>query len=139
MDDRIIKEAARELRKGQTPAEELLWEYLRDRQLAGHKFRRQQAVGRFIADFICKERLLVIELDGGVHLTQKERDAERDYYLKESGYEVVRFRNEEVMDDISAVLARIIEKLSDESRTSAFKYRLLNPSPTCGRGAGGEG
>jgi very-short-patch-repair endonuclease len=124
LDERVIRGAARELRKGQTPAENILWEYLRDRRLAGHKFRRQQAVGRFIADFICKERLLVIELDGVVHLTQKERDAERDLYLKACGYEVVRFRNEEVTDDINAVLERIIEKLNDPSRVSAFKSRL---------------
>ena len=127
MDERIIKEAARKLRREQTPSEELLWGYLRDRQL-GHKFRRQQRVGRFVADFICKEKRLIIELDGGVHLAQKERDAERDIYLKEYGYEVVRFKNEEVTDDINAVLDRISEKLNDPLCASAFKYGL-NSSP----------
>lgn len=123
MDERIIKEASRKLRREQTPSEELLWGYLRDRQL-GQKFRRQQNIGRFVADFICKEKRLIIELDGGVHLAQKERDAERDFYLKEYGYEVVRFRNEEVTEDIDALLDKISEKLNDPLRASAFKYEL---------------
>jgi very-short-patch-repair endonuclease len=79
--EKTIKQAARGLRKDQTPAEKLLWEYLRLKQLDGFKFRRQQAIGRFIADFICFEKRLIIELDGAVHLSQKERDGERDYYL----------------------------------------------------------
>jgi very-short-patch-repair endonuclease len=120
LDERVIKDAARRLRREQTPSEDLLWECLRDRRL-GHKFRRQQVIGRFVADFLCKEKRLVIELDGGVHLTQRERDAERDRYLKEYGYEVVRFRNEEVTGDINAVLDTIAEKL--DGSPSSFKYR----------------
>ena len=110
--ERIIKEAARGLRKELTPAEKTLWKYLREKQL-GFKFRRQQAVGRFIADFICFEKRLIIELDGEVHFYQKERDSERDDYLKESGFKVVRFLNGEIEKDIEGVLNKIQENLDE--------------------------
>ncbi len=111
--ERIIKEAARELRKELTPAEKILWKYLREKQLDGHKFRRQQTIGKFIADFICFEKRLIIELDGEVHLSQKERDSERDDYLKGSGFKVVRFLNGEIEKDIEGVLNKIQEKLDE--------------------------
>lgn len=109
--EKIVKEQASVLRKNLTHAEKLLWERIRLKQLDGLKFRRQQAVGRFIADFICFEKRLIIELDGGVHISQKERDSERDHYLRESGYNVIRFLNEEVEQNIEVVLSRIKEYL----------------------------
>jgi len=114
--ERILREAARGLRKDLTPAEKTLWKHLRQEGLEGHKFRRQQIVGRFIADFICFEKRLIIELDGEVHLSQKERDSERDHYLKESGFNVIRFLNKEIEQDIESVITRI-------------KDNLLGPAP----------
>jgi very-short-patch-repair endonuclease len=110
--DKVIKETARNLRNDLTHAEKLLWERIRLKQIDGLKFRRQQVVGRFIADFICFEKRLIIELDGGVHISQKERDSERDHYLRESGYNIIRFLNEEIEQDIEIVLIRITEYLS---------------------------
>ncbi|MBI5694984.1 MAG: DUF559 domain-containing protein [Nitrospirae bacterium] len=111
--ERLIKGVARRLRTELTSAEKLLWERLRYTQVDGFKFRRQQALGRFIADFICFEKRLIIELDGGVHDLQKERDAERDLYLKESGYTVIRIQNREVEQNIDSVLQLISNCLTD--------------------------
>ena len=98
---------ARELRQQQTPAEEILWLCLRGRRLCGAKFRRQHNIGRFIVDFYCHEARLAIEVDGGVHDTQKERDAERDAWLAASGLTVLRFENEAVSDRLEGVLREI--------------------------------
>lgn len=125
MDEKIIKEAARGLRKDQTTAEKALWRHLRYRQLEGCKFRRQQPLGRFIADFICFEKRLIIELDGDVHLSQKEGDRERDHYLKESGYKILRFWNDEVEKDMEGVLEKIRGNLNTPT---------LCPSPVKGEG-----
>lgn len=105
--EKIIKEAARGLRKNQTEAEKMLWDRLRYRQLDDCKFRRQRPVGRFVADFICLERKLIVELDGEHHAGQSERDYERDHWLKESGYRVLRFWNREITEDIEGVLDKI--------------------------------
>jgi very-short-patch-repair endonuclease len=99
--------SARELRARETNAESLLWEKLRGRRLNGLKFRRQHPVGPFVLDFCCAECRLAVELDGGVHDQQKERDAEREALLKTGGYRVLRFANDEVMDNIDAVIAAI--------------------------------
>src|SRR5688500_5946222 len=91
-------EYARDLRKNETSAEDLLWRNLRDRKLDGLKFRRQHPLDKFIADFYCHEKRLVIEVDGSVHDSRdaKESDEGRTYELKELGITVLRFRNEEV-------------------------------------------
>jgi very-short-patch-repair endonuclease len=103
-----MKRKAGVLRKNQTDAERLLWRHLRDRRLAGHKFRRQHPIGAFIADFVCIERRLVIELDGGQHVLQIEDDNRRSLYLKSKGYGVVRFWNDEVLKETQAVLEAIL-------------------------------
>jgi len=113
--DKIISEVARNLRKNLTPSEQSLWKHLRQEQLGGFKFRRQQPIGKFIADFVCFEKRLIVEVDGEVHLSQKERDNERDLYLKESGFKVVRFSNEEIERDIKGVLGRIRENIAESS------------------------
>jgi very-short-patch-repair endonuclease len=120
-----LVEKARELRKGQTPAEEALWEIIRNRQLCDLKFRRQHQVGDYIVDFFCAEHGLIVELDGSVHDTpeRKKIDAKRDAYLRSLGHTVLRFSNARVFDDTENLLAEI---------THSF------PS-TSGRGAGGEG
>jgi very-short-patch-repair endonuclease len=101
-----ILNRARELRQPQTPAEEKLWYWLRDSQLEGLKFRRQHPLGRFIVDFYCAEKKLVIEVDGDTHFTpeQMEYDAARTEWLEEQGLRVARVTNDEVMENLDAVL-----------------------------------
>ena len=98
---------SQQLRREATPAEALLWSVLRDRQFAGYKFRRQHPIDRFIVDFCCVERGLVIELDGGVHQQQADYDALRDAVIRSAGYEVVRFTNEQAIDHLADVLKTI--------------------------------
>lgn len=98
---------ARELRSRETPAETVLWDALRNRGLVGLKFRRQHPIGPLVADFCCQDLRLVVEVDGGIHKTQREHDTEREALLGAAGYRVVRVRNEEVMDALPAVLDRI--------------------------------
>lgn len=102
-----VQQRARSLRQEMTPAETRLWQHLRNRSLAGLKFRRQQPLGPFIADFYCAEHRLIVELDGAVHDQQQERDAARTEYFEQHGYRVIRFRNEEVMVNLDSVLAAI--------------------------------
>ena len=101
---------ARALRRRQTPAEARLWSKLRDRRLAGLKFARQEPVGPFVADFVCREAKLVVEVDGATHSTDEEitRDRRREAYLKIRGYRVVRIYNEDVYRKLDDVLATII-------------------------------
>jgi very-short-patch-repair endonuclease len=112
-----LQQAARELRKAQTSAEEVLWQALRDRQLQGIKFRRQYSVKRFIFDFYCPAARLVIELDGSIHdeQGQQERDTARTEALEAHRYRVIRFRNEEVFNDLQAVLDRIADEVEAAS------------------------
>jgi very-short-patch-repair endonuclease len=102
-------EASRELRKNSTPAEKLLWKYLRDNAILGIKFRRQHPVCGFILDFYCKRARLGIELDGSMHndREQQELDQLRTVELSEYGILILRFWNHEVMEDIDAVLNQI--------------------------------
>jgi very-short-patch-repair endonuclease len=105
-----LKDRRRELRKRSTPQEDLLWEELRNRKL-GPKFRRQHSVGRYILDFYCKEKRLLIEIDGGVHNTTEARgyDAVRDKYFRELDFKILRFTNDEVERNMEKVLERIKE------------------------------
>jgi len=100
---------ARNLRKRFTEAEKLLWRYLRARQLEGLKFRRQQPIGNYIVDFVCFEKGLVIEVDGGQHAIEREKDKERDKWLKGQGLKILRFWNNEVLTNIGGVLEVIRE------------------------------
>jgi very-short-patch-repair endonuclease len=102
-----VQKRAKELRQTMTPAERILWERLRNRQLAGLKFRRQHPVGTSIVDFYCAEVRLVIEVDGGVHLGQAEADANRSRELEIQGYRVIRFTNEQIEADLEGVLSVI--------------------------------
>ena len=102
-----VKLRAKELRKAQTPAEQILWARLRNRGLCGLKFKRQHALGPFIADFYCAQHRLVVELDGGIHLGRAEQDTERTAQLADHGYKVLRLRNEEVEINVEIALAKI--------------------------------
>lgn len=97
-------EQARTLRRDATEAEKLLWMHLRDRKLAGLKFRRQHRIGRYTADFCCEEEKLVVELDGGQHAEKISDDEQRTQYIEKLGYRVVRYWNNEVLDNIEGVL-----------------------------------
>ncbi|MBH8565625.1 endonuclease domain-containing protein [Nostoc sp. CENA67] len=87
-----------------TPAEKLLWEKLRHKQVLGFKFRRQQTIDRFIVDFYCHEARLVVEVDGEIHNYTQAEDAIRQEFLQSLGLEVVRFRNEDVLERMEGVL-----------------------------------
>jgi very-short-patch-repair endonuclease len=106
---RVLKVRTRQLRREATPAEQLLWDRLRDRKVAGLKIRRQQRLDRFVADFFCAEIKLVIELDGPVHEAQADRDAARQEALERGGLRLLRFTNAEILDDPKAAILRIVE------------------------------
>jgi very-short-patch-repair endonuclease len=103
---------ARQLRRQGTKAEMKLWFALRDRRLAGFKFVRQEAIGPYIVDFICREKNLIIEVDGGQHAESK-RDRVRDQALSEAGYRVLRFWNSDVLSNREGVLTEILAKLEE--------------------------
>ena len=109
---------ARDLRQRQTPAEVLLWEVVRDRRLNGLKFRRQHPVENttYVVDFLCYEARLVIELDGGIHAAQQDVDAARQAEIEAQGYQVLRFRNQAVLDDLESVLTAIVTAARSGSR-----------------------
>lgn len=102
-----IDQMARQLRQKMTPAESTLWKHLRRKQIDGLKFRAQHPLGRFIVDFYCASSRLVVERDGDIHHRQVERDEERTKQLTMYGYHVIRFRNEDVFENIEGVLAAI--------------------------------
>lgn len=97
----------RTLRKNQTPAESKLWHALRNRKLNNVKWRRQANIDRFIADFLCVEHRVIIELDGGIHDNQHEKDFLRTEVIGDHDYRVIRFKNEEILLELSKVLKQI--------------------------------
>ena len=99
------------LRRNQTDAELRLWMRLRSRQLSGYRFRRQHPVGPYVVDFICIEAGLVVEVDGGQHSLDKERDQLRTEYLERAGFRVVRFWNNDVLLNTANVLEEITREL----------------------------
>jgi len=123
---RQLVEQSRILRKKQTPQESKLWRYLKDKNLEV-KFRRQYAINRYIVDFCCPARKLVIELDGGGHADphQKELDRKRDKLLEANGYRVIRIWNSEIDCNIEGVLEHILRVTSSPSP---------QPSPQGGEG-----
>lgn len=94
-----------------TDAERLLWRSLRGKQINRHRFRRQHPIGDYIADFACIEQRLVIELDGGQHQAQLEYDEQRSEYLRQQGWRVLRFWNNEVLENLEGVLSVIAASL----------------------------
>ena len=101
----------------ETPAEKIFWQELRANKLGVH-FRRQQVIAGFIVDFYCHKTALVIEVDGDVHDLQQEEDARREKVLSEMGLRIVRFRNEEVVKNLSAVVGRINEFIGSRAITN---------------------
>ncbi len=99
---------AKELRRNMTPVENILWQELRGNKLGVH-FRRQQVIAGFIVDFYCHKAALVIEVDGDIHDLQQEEDARREKVLSEMGLRIVRFGNEDVVKNLSAVVGKVNE------------------------------
>ncbi len=116
-----MRERAKELRRDMTPAEGILWRELRTNKFHDIHFRRQQVIGRYIVDFYRHKFSLIIELDGGIHEFQKEYDAEREAYLIERGFRVLRFSNNDVLNNLSVVLEKIL--VSCQSSDSPFPLR----------------
>ena len=105
---------AKSLRKNMTDAEALLWRHLRAHRLRGAKFRRQQPIGPYIADFVHFEARLIVEADGGQH-NESISDAQRDEWLRARGYKVMRFWNNEILADPEGVLEQVLLALSEIS------------------------
>ena len=110
-----MQHLARALRRNMTDAEKLLWRFLRDRQLGGYKFRRQHPIGPYVVDFVCLEKALVIEVDGGQHATNFDADVKRSDYLNERGLRVLRFWNNEVLKESESVLSVILSSLAEDN------------------------
>ena len=104
---------AKNLRHRSTDVERFLWKYLRAGHFEGIKFRRQHPIGQYIVDFVCLERKLIIELDGGQHALPEKllRDGQRDAWLEKEGYSIMRFWDNDVFTNTNGVLERIREKL----------------------------
>ena len=128
-----LKPTVREMRKHPTPAEEALWHRLRGEQL-GIKFRRQHSIDRFIVDFYAREPRLIIEVDGPIHETQKEYDSLRQSMLEELGYRVLRFTNDQVLQNIEQVIATIRAALAPSPQARQGGPLPLAPSPQARQG-----
>jgi very-short-patch-repair endonuclease len=124
----LNRSRAREMRHAPATTEKLFWNEVRDRKLGGFKFRRQVLIGPYIADYVCVEKKLIVELDGKLHEERGGYDAARDAYLRKRGYRVIRFRNEDFGDDMFGTLEYIRREL--ESAPSP------RPSPPLKRGRG---
>jgi very-short-patch-repair endonuclease len=122
---------ARELRRSPTEAEVFLWRQLRSRAFQGLKFRRQVALGKYIADFVCLEKRLIIEVDGGQHNEQVQRqyDEVRDEWLRSQGFRILRYWNNEVFEEFEAI-AEAIWRAAKEAPSPP------TPLPRGERGAG---
>ncbi len=119
---------ARELRRASTDAEKKLWCGLRE-ALAGHKFRRQMPIGPFFADFACFASRLVIELDGGQHAHVSEADAARTRFIEREGYRVIRFWNNDVMENLEGVLETVASALTSPTEASPSPFRAAPSLP----------
>ena len=114
---------ARLLRKGMTKTEQLLWRELRGRKLHGHRFRKQAPFGQYVVDFVCHESKVIIECDGGQHNEKKFSlyDKNRTAWLESQGYIVHRFWNNEILEQLSAVL-EVIQGTCDKRRPPILSF-----------------
>lgn len=128
---KIKRETARDLRQISTTAEQVLWERLRNRQIAGAKFRRQHRIGEtpFVADFCCIEARLIIEVDGEIHQSQQEADLFRQGIIESLGFQFLRFSNQDIVERLDQVVLVIQTQVNDSLSAP--------PLPRAGEGAGG--
>jgi very-short-patch-repair endonuclease len=118
----MMQNRARNLRKNRTDAENRMWYFLRNRRLNGYKFVREKVIGKYIADFVCREKKLIIEVDGGQHMTAAAYDQQRTKDLEAIGYQVIRVWNNEVHENIQGVMETILnllEKVPPEKKPSS--------------------
>ncbi|MBN1283205.1 MAG: endonuclease domain-containing protein [Proteobacteria bacterium] len=113
---------ARKLRKESTDAERLLWQHLRARRFSGFKFRRQQSIGPYIVDFICYEKKLIIECDGGHHL-ENAKDLSRDQWFSSQGYRVLRYWNSDILLNPMDVLESVHRECMDHPPSDSLPSR----------------
>ena len=130
--ERSLTGVARQLRARMTDAERKLWFALKDRRFAAFKFRRQVPVGPYITDFLCFEKRLIVEVDGGQH-ADSVRDAERDNWLAQNEFQVLRFWNSDVLQNLEGVLTSLSEQL-DRTPHPSSRLRETPPSPARGEG-----
>ena len=123
---RTLRNFARSLRHNQTEAEKRLWKYLRSRELEGYKFCRQHPIGPYIVDFCCLNRKVIIEIDGGQHVMRKGADQKRTIFLEKKGFSVIRFWDNEVLQNTNEILGLILQRLSSSPSP--------RPSPLKGEG-----
>jgi very-short-patch-repair endonuclease len=128
----MYHELARELRKNMTDTERLLWSKLRGKQFGGFKFRKQAPIGKFIVDFGCFDRKVVVELDGGQHAVSVEDDKKRSEWLKSQEFQVLRFWNHEFIEDSDMVMEAIW--LALQRPPTLTRHHVLTPSPLVGEG-----
>ncbi len=127
-----MKERARDLRQNMTNAENRMWYYLRNRRLGGYKFVREHVIGHYIVDFVCREKKLIIEVDGGQHMEAVEYDDRRTRFLEKRGYQVLRVWNHDVFRNAQGIMEKILYLLENEPLPGAL---IPSPSPTSGRRA----
>ena len=121
---------AKELRKNETNTEGLLWEHLKGKQIKNYKFRRQHPINLYIADFYCHKLKLVIEIDGEYHFSEEQvlKDLERTTYLNGVGLEVIRFKNEEILENVNTVLSKLLLKVEELEMIEKLKNSIF-PNP----------
>jgi len=137
----IRRAAAKKLRANATPHERILWRALKELPVEGTHFRRQAPIGPYVVDFFCPAKRLIVELDGGHHNDDEtaKRDRERQLWLEQEGYSVVRFWNSDITGDLHAVLEQIYMALygSREAEMGPLKHRRmprkLHPTPPATR------
>ena len=123
-----LTDFARALRQTSTDAERLLWKHLKAKRLIGYKFRRQEPIGRFIVDFVCFEKGLIVDAAGGQHALDGDmsKDHERTQWLESQGFTVLRFWNNDILTNIDGVMEMVMDALSGGHPS---------PRPTRGEGA----
>jgi very-short-patch-repair endonuclease len=130
----IRRAAAKKLRANTTPHERMLWRALKELPMEGSHFRRQAPIGPYVVDFFCPAKRLIIELDGGHHNEDATavHDLERQRWLENEGYRVIRFWNSEIRADLTAVMERIYVELygSRDAETMHLAHRRKRKTPT---------
>jgi len=132
--DKNLGNLAKNLRKKATDTEKVLWYHLSNRNLEGAKFRRSQQIGNYIVDFMCFEKKLIIELDGGQHneISEKLKDEKRTLALKKKHYKVLRYWDNDVLQNIDGVLENIRQVLAQENHPHPPCTECRAPSPVKG-------
>ncbi len=129
---RQISPHAARLRRDRTEAEDRIWQSILDRQLGGFKFRFQHSLFPYVVDFACLEAMLIVELDGGQH--SQAKDARRTAFLEAKSFEVLRFWNNNVMENLEGVLEAILTALGTAHVGEEVGRPSLNPLPQAGEG-----